>query len=109
VYKHDLLLACTTAAYGGHKCSIAHARFMFTGLALAGAAFGWTRCIDRSGSVASLKRSGLCVGKMEGKPGTRNSAECSNDTCSTVRVVRYTALTLGDSLLQTFVTSSELN
>ena len=93
-----------------NNCSTAHARFIFTGLALAGAAFGWKRRIERPGSVVSVSSSGLCVyvcvcgGKMEGKLGPRNGASCSIHTGS----MRRTALTLRDALTQTFVSDGEL-
>jgi hypothetical protein len=51
-----------------NKRSITHARFVFTGSALAGALYRWTRLTDRVGSdkrhtsVASLKTRGLCAG-----------------------------------------------
>lgn len=105
-------MGCTNATYAEHNCSTAHAPFIFTGLALAGAAFGWTRHIDRPGSVVSLSRSGLCGRvcvcvwfKMEGNPGARSGARCSIDTGT----MRHTsALTIRDALTQTFVTDSEL-
>lgn len=44
-------------------------------------------------------------GKMEGKPGARSGAAgCSIDT----DIMRRTALTIRQALIQTFVTGSEL-